>query len=222
MRLCPGVRVWWKEGTVSLGSLEPLEVRASHCDDGQCPFPGGILVLHDFCFIVDFRIELLPLPRYDSTHLCSYVDDTFKGVSVNGAHAGSRERLEIIAHEEELGEPACTVQRKGDRSWNTAGLSCGFISHLSDFFQRSEWSTMSMYHGVDLAWCAGAHGQPDPQVVEGAALGGSEGVISAGVWGTVQQGCAREVPSNGNLTPMTLKLLAHPKGGKKWLLGRKK
>lgn len=39
---------------------------------------------------------------------------------------------------------------------------------------------MSMYHGVDLAWCAGAHGQPDPQVVEGAALGGSEAVISAG------------------------------------------
>lgn len=39
---------------------------------------------------------------------------------------------------------------------------------------------MSMYHGVDLAWCAGAHVQPDPQVVEGAALGGSEAVISAG------------------------------------------
>lgn len=90
-------------------------MRASHCDDGQCLFPRGILVLHDFCFIVDFRIELLPLPRYDSTHLCSYVDDTFKGVSVNGAHAGSRECLEIIAHEEELREPACTVQRKGDR-----------------------------------------------------------------------------------------------------------
>lgn len=33
--------------------------------------------------------------------------------------------------------------------------------------------------------------------------------------GTIQQGCGREVPSNGNLTPMTLKVLAHLKGSKK-------
>lgn len=95
MRLCPGVEGVMEGGNCFLRQFEPLELRASHSDDGQCPFPRGILVLHDFCFIVDFRIELPPLPRYDSTRLCSYVDDTFKGVSVNGAHAGSREHLEI-------------------------------------------------------------------------------------------------------------------------------
>lgn len=106
-------------------------MRASHCDDGQCLFPRGILVLHDFCFIVDFRIELPPLPRYDSTHSMFYVDDTFKGVSVNGAHPGSRECLEIIAHEEQLGEPACTVQRKGDRILKySRTVMCSHLSPL--------------------------------------------------------------------------------------------
>lgn len=46
----------------------------------------GDFVLYDVCFIIDFRMEPFPLPRCDSTQLCSDVDDTFKGISVNGAH----------------------------------------------------------------------------------------------------------------------------------------
>lgn len=33
--------------------------------------------------------------------------------------------------------------------------------------------------------------------------------------GTIQQGCGRELPSNENLTPVTLKVFAYLKGGKK-------
>lgn len=48
----------------------------------------GVLKGHfvPYDFIIDFRMEPFPLPRCDSPQLCSDVDDTFKGISVNGAH----------------------------------------------------------------------------------------------------------------------------------------
>lgn len=65
---------------------------------------------------------------------------------------------------------------------------------------------------------AGPVSTPYPQWWAGRLMQ-KEGFISTGiclsVLGAIQRGCCREVAQNGNVTPLTLKFLAHLKGGQK-------
>lgn len=106
----------------------------SNCDGQHKGFSGVILVLYDFLIGIDS-----PPPRI-GFQLCSNVD-----LLQGNLHKWSSARgrcLKTLVFEEQLGDPGLIGWRKELLSLNTAGLRL-----FSEFFQRSEWSTMGICSG---------------------------------------------------------------------------